>query len=241
VQFSKLGEAGSPMRLHVLVLNAGVMLRNRQVSPDGLEMTMAANHFGHFLLTNLLLGGPVGVSRGGYDDEDDVAVAQDDLRVVVLTSSTHALVADGLDLDNDVGACSTRPYTLFSQYARSKLANILFAKELAVRYPSVKTYCVHPGFVQTAVARNMHPVIVALYSLCRAPLKLLMKPASVGAWTTLHCACSPDTAVVHSTGEYWANCGARPPSPHATDMAAAAALWEKSIALTGLKANDPAA
>ena len=113
-QFVKLFEDLN-LSLHGLIKNAGIMMWTRRENKDGLELTMCANHLGHFLLTNLLLP----------------KLQQSNGRVVVVTSSTYAIASNGIDLD-DLN-CERRQYTMFSQYAQSKLANILFGKELSRR------------------------------------------------------------------------------------------------------------
>ena len=116
--------------LHVLILNAGLMRSRREVTEDGLELTLAANVVGHFLLTTLLLPKLRETARA---DERST-------RVVTVSSSlyTHAVKRDGngrvipgLDLDDL--HCAHKAYGLFDQYAQSKLANILFSQELGRR------------------------------------------------------------------------------------------------------------
>jgi NAD(P)-dependent dehydrogenase (short-subunit alcohol dehydrogenase family) len=102
--------------LDVLVNNAGIMMGTRKENTANHELTMACNHLGHFLLTNLLLG---------------ELQKSNDARVIVVTSSTYVLANKGIDLE-DLN-CEKRKYTMFSQYAQSKLANILMGKELAKR------------------------------------------------------------------------------------------------------------
>ena len=82
--------------LHGLINNAGIIMGTRRENKDGLELTMCANHLGHFLLTNLLLP----------------KLRQSNGRVVVVTSSTYAIASNGIDLD-DLN-CERRQYTMFS-------------------------------------------------------------------------------------------------------------------------------
>ncbi|GMI27701.1 hypothetical protein TeGR_g10189, partial [Tetraparma gracilis] len=174
-QFEALG-----LPLHALVLNAGVMLDGREVTRDGHEATMAANHLGHFLLCKLLL--PAMVEGGG------------DRRVVTVGSSTHWM-AEGTGVRMDDLGCERRGYELFGQYSQSKMANLMFSAELgrlaaAGGHPNLTTYCVHPGLVRTSVHKNMHPAIVFLHDLFGWALGALMKPAEVGARTSVYCAAS---------------------------------------------------
>jgi len=116
--------------LHVLILNAGLMRSRREVTEDGLELTLAANVVGHFLLTDLLLPKLRETARAGRQST----------RVVTVSSSLYAQASrrggnggavPGLDLDDL--QCTRKRYGLFEQYAQSKLANILFSQELGRR------------------------------------------------------------------------------------------------------------
>src|SRR5262245_61051600 len=100
-------------RLHVLVNNAGAVYKSRRLTADGIEATFAVNHLGYFLLTNLLL---------------DLLVASAPARVVTVASVAHR--RGTLDFD-DLGYA--RGYGIMRAYSRSKLANVLFAAELARR------------------------------------------------------------------------------------------------------------
>jgi len=128
--------SGAP--LHVLINNAGVMRRRRGVTPeDGIEITMAANHLGHFLLTNLLLP----------KLRESAAELGRPSRVITVSSSLYLnarrrrrgggggdggeSTEPGIDLSDLL--CENRGYSLFEQYAQSKLANLMFAIELGRR------------------------------------------------------------------------------------------------------------
>ncbi len=203
--------------VHVLILNAGVMMGEKKETEDGIETTMAANHLGHFLLTNLLLE----------------KMSNQDPRVVILSSSTHFMAKR---MHHDDLNCNARPYSLFGAYSQSKLANLLFAKELSRRLPELKVYCVHPGLVQTEVARNMHPVIVKLYRVFGFVMSTVMKSPVVGSWTTIHCAVSENKSVTDcGKGTYWADCVMCGNSRPANDERAAKDLWEESEKVVGLK------
>jgi NAD(P)-dependent dehydrogenase (short-subunit alcohol dehydrogenase family) len=117
--------------LHVLINNAGVMRKDRKLSVDGNEMTMAANHIGHFLLTNLLLPK---LRQSAFE------VGRPS-RVITVSSSLYAnarcqcttsdVVRPGIDL-LDL-QCERKKYRMFEQYAQSKVANVMFAIELGRR------------------------------------------------------------------------------------------------------------
>lgn len=139
-------------RLDILVLNAGVMAEAAVTTPQGHEIQFGTNHIGHFLLTKLLLptllktASPSSTSSspspsGGGEKGEDV-------RVIVLTS----LASGHTPPNQQYMHLITSPQrllglTTWQRYAVSKAANILFAAELARRYPSITSVSVHPGLV----------------------------------------------------------------------------------------------
>jgi NAD(P)-dependent dehydrogenase (short-subunit alcohol dehydrogenase family) len=139
---SRLGEVralagallGAHPRLDVLVHNAGVYATGRQLTPEGLELTLAVNHLAPFLLTHLLID-RVKEARG---------------RVVVVASGVHGNAS--LDLDDLQGE---RSWDGYAAYARSKLCNVLFAAELAERLKGTGATAnsLHPGVVGTKLLR----------------------------------------------------------------------------------------
>ena len=123
-------------RLDVLVCNAGIFAQERVMTGDGIELTLAVNHVGHFLLERLL---------------EPMLIAAAPGRVIVLSSVAHTrgrIHADDLSLE--------RGYTGYAAYAQSKLANVMWAKALADRHdPSqLLAYALHPGVVATKLLRQ---------------------------------------------------------------------------------------
>lgn len=123
-------------RLDVLVNNAGVMMNERVLTADGRETDLQVNHLSPFLLTNLLLAGPL---------------AGPGARIVNVASVAHVrgrIHFDDLDL--------ARGFTPYAAYAQSKLANVLFTFALARRLPAtrVTANCLHPGVVGTKLLRE---------------------------------------------------------------------------------------
>ena len=227
---SKFKELKLP--LHILVNNAGIMMgQRRTVSGDdkGLELTMACNHLGHFLLTNLLL---------------PTMRLQEDSRVIIVTSSTYALATEGIDL-KDLN-CDKKRYTMFTQYAQSKLANILMGKELLRREEDFSTknnernnfsspvsvFMVHPGLVRTDVVRNMPWYLKYPNVLFSVILTTLQKTPEAGAYTSVFCASSNE--VKQWNGEYFSNSKVMPTNQHASDATASKDLWKLSENLVGL-------
>jgi NAD(P)-dependent dehydrogenase (short-subunit alcohol dehydrogenase family) len=201
-------------RLHVLVNNAGVITPARTTTVDGLETQLAVNHLAPFLLTNLLL---------------DVLKASAPARVVTVSSQVEARGV--VDLD-DLGLAK-RPYDRLVAYNQSKLANILFTKELARRLEGtgVTANCLHPGVIGSnlLVAFEGRSVLTRFLTYRGRPTP------KEGAETTLFVATSPTLADV--SGRYFRESAESRPSARAQDMATAARLWEASEKLTGLVAG----
>ena len=200
-------------RLDLLVANAGVWLARRELTPDGLERTMAANHLGHFLLTNLLRE-PIERARG---------------RIVVVTSEAHRrgrLTERTLEeIFRGVGR-----YSGTQAYADSKLANVLFTFELARRLDGtgVTANAVHPGVVATRIWRRGRGVLGFLARLA----KPFMASPREGARPVLRVATDPDLEGV--TGRYFDRMDERRAVDAAYDRALARRLWQVSAELTGL-------
>jgi NAD(P)-dependent dehydrogenase (short-subunit alcohol dehydrogenase family) len=201
--------------LHVLVNNAGVMMGQKTMTTDGYELMMQANHLAHFLLTLLLL--PKLKESGG--------------RVVTVTSSTYCLAKNGFDFE-DIFCNSTRKYTLFGQYAQSKLANILFAKELARRHPDILSCAAHPGLVRTDVVRNMPWYLYYPNTIFGVFVAALQKKPKQGAYTSVWCAASKASP---ENGSYCVNCKVQETNNHATNVENAKRLWDLSEELVYLK------
>jgi len=210
------GRLGALERIDVLASNAGLMAGRRRVTTDGFEEVFAVNHLAPFLLTNLLLG---------------KLTAAAPARVITVTSDAHT--AARLDLDDPQLA---RGWDSWRAYANSKLANILFTRELARRLAGtgVTANCAHPGMVRTRFGREARlPVRVAV-TLARP---FLLSPQR-GASTIVYLATSPEVAA--ATGGYYVRCQRREPSAVARDDAAARRLWQLSEELTGLSPARPA-
>lgn len=195
-------------RLDVLVNNAGVISAGRPLSADGLETTFATNHLGPFLLTSLLRG---------------LLERSAPARVVTVSSAAHKQVRavpwDDLARGGPAGPA----------YPLSKLLNVLFTFELARRLAGtgVTANCLHPGFVRTALGRN---VTGAPGAAVRLVLRFRPGPAA-GARTSVYLASSPEVTDV--TGGYFVACRPAQPSALARDTGAAARLWTLSEELAG--------
>ncbi|EKG16135.1 Short-chain dehydrogenase/reductase SDR [Macrophomina phaseolina MS6] len=131
-------------RLDVLVLNAGILaVMPPAVTPDGYEIHFGTNHVGHALLTRLLLPA-LRTTRATVDD----------VRVVVLTSAGHNWAPVNVGIDFAAVKAPAESLTSRGRYGQSKLANALWARELARRHPEITVVAVHPGMVATNIFQN---------------------------------------------------------------------------------------
>jgi retinol dehydrogenase 12 len=197
-------------RIDVLINNAGLVLNERQVTPDGYEHVFAVNHLAPFLLTNLLRPKLTGSAPA---------------RVVTVSSDAHT--AARLDLDDPN---LEHDWSSWRSYSNSKLANILFTRELARRLDGtgVTANCMHPGVVRTGFGRDARPLMRIGISIARP---FMLSPER-GADTIVYLASSPDVAA--AAGGYYVKRQLREPSSAARDDGLARRLWEISERLTGL-------
>eukprot|EP00743_Colponemidia_sp_Colp-15_P002052 GILK01002226.1.p1 GENE.GILK01002226.1~~GILK01002226.1.p1 ORF type:complete len:311 (-),score=44.40 GILK01002226.1:154-1086(-) len=205
--------------LHVLLNNAGVMGCPRSFTEDGFEMQFGTNHIGHYLLTRLLL-----------DVIQKTATAEVPARVVNLASVGHLWCPrGGIEFDNLKAEKSYSPWTAYGQ---SKLANILFTKELArqVEGQNILVNAVHPGYVKTTLARHVETVHGHIASvLGNAAASIFAKTPDQGALTSLYAVASPDITTNKLTGQYFVpTAKLSAPSAYAQDPELAKKLWQVS-------------
>lgn len=189
-----------------IIANAGIMALPELTVKHGLEAQFLTNHIGHFMLVTGLLSQ---LSSTG--------------RVVILSSSAHNMAPKtGIEFDNLDGS---RGYSAWSAYGQSKLANLLFAKELAKRLPSAQqtANAVHPGVINTGLQRSMNPFL-AMTLKVMGPLALKSVPQ--GAATEVFVATHP--SVASTKGEYFTDCNVAKCRALASDAALAKTLWETS-------------
>lgn len=192
--------------LDVLLLNAGIMALPKPELVHGYERQFFTNHMGHFMLATGLLD-----------------VLTPTARVVVVASSAHRFtVKGGIDFDN---LDAKRGYSALRFYGQSKLANVLFARELARRFTGTgkRAFAVHPGVIQTNLGRHMGAFMRGAGKVLGP---LFMKSPQQGAATQVWAAVHPG-AEPHS-GAYLADCNVAGVSTHGRDDALAARLWAES-------------
>jgi NAD(P)-dependent dehydrogenase (short-subunit alcohol dehydrogenase family) len=202
--------AAQEPRIDVLINNAGNIHARRALTADGLERTFALNHMAYLVLTHVLR---------------ERLLAASPARIVNTASDAHR--GNSLDFDD---LQMEKSYRALTAYGRSKLANILFTRELARRLAGtgVTANCLHPGFVATGLGQRGTGFFGAMVRLAM----VFAGNPERGAKTIVHLAASPDVAT--ATGGYYVDCREARPSRAAQDDAAAGRLWEESVRLARL-------
>ena len=213
---------GSESKVDVLINNAGVMRCPYFKTEDGFENHMAVNHFGNFLLTNLLR---------------DKLYKSSSSRIIFVSSSLHRFGKVNIEDMN-----SEEEYKKRKSYSNSKLMNILFAREFHQRYHkdgNLSVYCISPGMVRTHLGRysiffNKYfqilcfPLVAIFYPLWLT----LIKSSTEGCQTVVYCAVAPELEGVSDA--YYASCTKQLWSEPACDMEMAKKVWSVSAKLCGL-------
>jgi NAD(P)-dependent dehydrogenase (short-subunit alcohol dehydrogenase family) len=220
----------------ILVNNAGVMVPDGRTTVDGFELQFGTNHLGHFALTGRVL---------------PLLLAAESARVVTVSSLTHRRARPIWDFEPSA-VDGKDPYTeaewhrhRVSAYGRSKLANLLFARELDRKAKRARfalaSVAAHPGYAATGLfsktSFSRHNRVVS--GLSGLVTRATAQSSATGAWPSLYAA----THVDLFGGEY---IGPRGPgemrgapalasmSAIAQDESVAAALWDQSVAATGV-------
>ena len=198
-------------RIDVLINNAGTVFTRRTLTEDRLEATFAVNYLSAFLLTNLLL---------------DLLEKSAPARVVNVASNGH--YGGTLDFD-DLGF--EQGYQIMRAYSRSKLAEVLFTRELARRLTGtgVTANCVHPGAVATKIWDRAPAFTQPFFAVAK---RIAMISPAAGAETIVYLAASPEVA--QQSGLYFEKNRPKSPSRLAQDDAVAIRLWDESAKLTKL-------
>jgi len=218
------GYAARGVPLDLLINNAGVMaLPQRELTVDGFERQFGTNHLGHFALTGLLL---------------PQLLASPSPRVVTVASLAHR--NGKIDFEN---LQAEKKYSPWGAYGASKLANILFAKELQRRARAAGTALlslpVHPGVSVTNIVQNGPGAKGLKMQVFKLLAPVLMQPDAIGALPTLYAATSPQA----EGGDYIGPDGFMElkgspvvvqPRANGLDVATGEKLWAVSEALTGV-------
>lgn len=196
-------------RVDVLVNNAGLIMGSRTETVDGFETNFGVNHLGHFHLTTLL--------------EERIKAAKAP-RIINVSSMAHWGAVGGLAFSD---LQYRRPiYNGWLAYARAKLANILFTRELAHRWggDGVIAHALHPGTVASDFAGDGDTGTLTSWGM------KLIRPTMIspekGARTSVFLASA--VGATESNGEYWSSCSPARTAPWANDLSAAQRLWDVS-------------
>ena len=203
--------AAEEPHIDVLINNAGNIFIERGVTADGLERTFALNHMAYFVLTHALR---------------ERLIASAPARIVNTASNAHR--GNVLDFDD---LQFKRGFRGLTAYGRSKLANILFTRELARRLAGtgVTANCLHPGFVSTGIGQRDG----GLFAIMVRMSMLFARTPEQGASTIVYLATSPDVAA--ASGGYYADCRQAVQTHAAQNDDDARRLWEESLRLAGLQ------
>ncbi|XP_049913216.1 retinol dehydrogenase 11 [Epinephelus moara] len=197
--------------LHYLINNAGVAMCPYGTTVDGFEMQFGVNHLGHFFLTFLLL---------------DLLKHSAPSRVINLSSIAHNM--GKIQFDDLSGE---KDYHPIKAYAQSKLANVLFTRELAKRTEAmgVMAYSVDPGSVNTEITRHIRRPLVDAIKM----FGFLIKTPAEGAYTTIYCTVTPENQLL--TGGHYKDCAIADSCRAAQDDGTALKLWAVSCHLLGIR------
>ena len=190
-------------RIDILVNNAGFISLDRQFTKEGLERQFGINHIGHFLLTMLLL------KKMGEGS-----------RIVNVASGAHKTGKIHFD---DINL--SKNFNVITAYSQSKLANVLFTRELArlVKDRGITVNCCHPGAVATNIGIDRE---TGFGKTVTGLLKPFFQTPEEGARTAIFLA--SDESVKDITGEYFYKCKIAPSSKRSKDMRLAKKLFRFS-------------
>ncbi|XP_076041325.1 retinol dehydrogenase 12-like isoform X2 [Oratosquilla oratoria] len=187
-------------KVHILINNAGIMTCPNWKTEDGFEMQMGTNHFGHFLLTQLVLP----LMKHG-----------DPARIITVSSHGHY----GGKIPFDDWDYVKQGYDPFVAYSNSKAANVLFTRQLSkeLEGTQIQVFALHPGCVATELMRH-----IPFGSYMMLTIDFFVKTPLEGAQTTIHCA----TDAIQHKNLYFSDCVPMTPSDLVMDDGVAKKLWE---------------
>lgn len=211
-------------QINILVNNAGIMMCPKGETEEGFEIQFGTNHLAHFLLTVLLLP-RIRNSKPA--------------RIITVSSRAHTRYNINFEDPN----YKTRNYNSAEAYSQSKLANVLFSRELANKLKEhniegINTYSLHPGVIKTELGRHLNETLFrGARGIIGFFLSPFMKTPEEGAQTTIYC--SVDEKCANETGLYYSDCEATSPCSKALNDDYAKKLWDISAELVGLKDFNP--
>lgn len=211
----------SEERLDILVCHAGAGCPpGRHITADGYEQQFQTNHLGHFLLVHSLL--PLMKSTAEISDYP--------CKIIITSSSAHR--AGVIDLQN-IAKCSMYVNHPFWTYCDTKLANVIFAKELAIKLAdtNITVNSLHPGTVYTDAIKN-NDLWYIKYFLIFMCFLYGDRSEAEGAQTILHLATSSDGDT--STGAYWSDCNLSNYNPAVDDATLRSQFWQLSEMCAGI-------
>jgi len=184
-------------RLNILMNNAGIIAKPPVLSTDGYEIQFAVNHLGHAMLTKHLL--PYLLKAAAEPNSD--------VRVVSNTSDGyefHSLIKGGIDFQGLDSGSKMSKWVLgpWQRYGQSKLANILFAAELARRYPQITSVVIHPGVVRTPMVTEMRGFVRWFNNTACWLMGIEMMEPHQGAWNQVWCAAAATKEDLRNGGFY---------------------------------------
>ena len=236
--------------IDVLMNNAGVMaIPTRETTLDGFERQMGINHLGHYALTLLLLKS--GLIKSSNSDGT--------ARIINVSSTAH-LFGDLEKVRDDLFLSQPEAYQPWVAYGNSKLANVLFTRELARRLRQtsssstainananansnnnrIATFTLHPGVCRTELYRylfntNIPKVLYPLVGAVALPALYLTKSAKQGAQTQIFLAATNKIDLATDSGKYFDNSRKADTSTAGKNMNTASWLWDESARLTGIQ------
>ncbi|CAG9107337.1 unnamed protein product [Plutella xylostella] len=214
----------SEPQINILVNNAGIMMCPKGETEDGFEIQFGTNHLAHFLFTLLLL---------------PKIIKSTPARIVTVSSKAHTRYGINFDDLN----YKKRRYNAAEAYSQSKLANVLFSRELAKKLKEhniegVNTYSLHPGVIKTELGRHLNDTLFpGARPIIGFVLSPFMKNPELGAQTTIYC--SVDEKCAEETGLYYSDCAVTTPARSALKDDDAKKLWDISAELVGLGDYNP--
>ena len=204
-------------KLNILVNNAGAIFGERKTTEEGLELTFATNHLNYFIMSHLFLDL---LKKGSAESKTPS-------RIVNVASEAHRAVRS----ETTDWQCENRTYNPMEVYGLSKLANILFTRELSAKLnpAEITVNCLHPGVVRTGFGTQGNwGFMGTLFNLARP----FFISAEKGARTSLFLA--SESELQQCTGRYFKNCSEAKPSALAFNETMSKNLWETSRKITGL-------